>query len=55
MLSVEPFSDASCNRTDQIIKNVSTKTITEAIKFLYLGSHNHGSPKISKDFKQLST
>ena len=36
-------------------KNVSTKTITEVIKFLYLSSHNPGSPEIMKDFKQLST
>ena len=36
-------------------KNVSTKTITEAIKFLYLSSHNPGSLEIMKDFNQLST
>jgi hypothetical protein len=35
-------------------KNVSTKTITAVIKFLYLSSHNPGSLEILKDFKQLS-
>ena len=36
-------------------KNISTKTITEVIKFLYLSSHNPSSMEITKDFKQLST
>ena len=45
--------EGDCNRTDQIIR--TTKTITEVIKFLYLSSHNPGTPEITKDFKQLPT
>ena len=51
----EPSREDGLKQNRPNYKNVSIKTITEVVRFLYLSSHNPGSPEIMKDFKQLST